>query len=218
MVEGASILQHIWFVCLCTFRRHTSPTRTQRKSSLCAKVAPCGPLICSLIYPHRQCLSNRWTVGLSAGTMCATDFRSGWWCTATGVGISDLLLGISLHLMKGSKRRLTHLFMDATWKPPAFLPDKSTSPPQALSEKEELWQWPFALVVHLVSLLSLPVWIYSEQTRFWGRPNWQTFPANLSTLRVDSGRHVVFVFVLPAILWSRGWNRECLRASWNMRA
>ncbi len=123
----------------------TSPTITQPKSNLCAKGALWGPLICCLALCTRiiSLPSNTkiWASGSSFGINCATDFKCGWARATSGVGISDLLLIISLHSISGGRSRHVLPSRVSTWKPTAFLPDVSMEPAHVLNKYGEGLLW-----------------------------------------------------------------------------
>lgn len=95
---------------LCALPRQTSPIRTQPRSSLWANGELWGPLICCLtLYTLMRSLPRRriWAFKSNFGMNLAIGCKWGWQSATSGIGISDLLLRISLHSMSGGRSMLT---------------------------------------------------------------------------------------------------------------
>ena len=110
---------------------------THPRSNFWANGALCGPLIClRTLWMRRRSLpnsSNMFALGSRGGISFAMIFRCLWWKATSGVGISDLLSGISSHSTKVGSFRLTFSSIDSTVYPRALLPAVSVMPAHVFS-------------------------------------------------------------------------------------
>ncbi len=123
----------------------TSPSITQPKSNLCAKGALWGPLICCrTLFTRIMSLPSNTKIWASRSRFwinCATEFKCGWAKVTSGVGVSDLLLIISLHSISGGITRHVLPSRASTWKPTTFLPVVFMEPAHVLNKYGEGLLW-----------------------------------------------------------------------------